>query len=110
MDSPADKFWVYLTKISPEVTETDIEKLAKECLRVDEVAVKSLIPRGRPSSTLSFISFKVGVDPESKSKALDPASWPQGIEFREFIEDEGRRTQHFWKPTPNVDSGPIIIS
>lgn len=108
VDRPVDKFWIYLTKISPDVSESDIEKLAKECLHTDEVAAKSLIPKGRSPSTLSFVSFKVGVRHELKSKAMDPISWPQGIEFREFIEDEGRRTQHFWKPAPPADAGPAI--
>lgn len=108
VDRPTDKFWVYLTKISPDVTEQDVENLAKECLHVEEVTVKSLIPRGRPRSALSFISFKVEVSPETRSKAMDPLSWPQGIEFREFIEEEGRRTQNFWKPIPNADSGTTM--
>lgn len=110
MDRTSDKFWVYLSKICPEVSETDIERLAKDCLHTDEVVVKSLIPRGRSLSTLSFVSFKVGVSLELKPKAMDPVSWPQGIEFREFIEDEGRKTQHFWKPVLSVDSGPMTSS
>nr|XP_029730479.1 uncharacterized protein LOC115267536 [Aedes albopictus] len=95
VDRPVDQFWVYLSKISPEVSETDVVKLVKDCLHTDEVAVKSLIPRGRSLSTLSFISFKVGVSRELETKAMDPMSWPQGIEFREFIEEEERRPQNF---------------
>ncbi|XP_062556831.1 uncharacterized protein LOC134221658 [Armigeres subalbatus] len=53
-----DKFWIYLSKISPDVSEADVEKLAKDCLNVDEATVKSLIPRGKQVSTMSFISFK----------------------------------------------------
>jgi hypothetical protein len=106
-DRPADKFWVYLTKISPDVSEADVEKLVKECLHTDEVVAKSLIPKGRPRSTLSFVSFKVGVNFVLKPKAMDPLSWPQGIEFREFI-DDSTRPQNFWRPQQNADAGPVI--
>lgn len=99
-----DKFWLYLTKISPDVSESDVQSLAMECLQTNEIVVKSLIPRGRPLSMLSFVSFKVGVKKDLKSMAMNPATWPQGIEFREFIELESN-ARHFWKPAPRLDPG-----
>lgn len=99
-----DKFWVYLTKISPEVSESEVEILAKECLQTSDVVVKSLVPKGRPPSMISFLSFKVGVHKDLKSKAMDPVNWPQGIQFREFI-DYDTNARHFWKPAPRFDPG-----
>lgn len=104
-----ENFWVYITKISPDVSESDVLDLAKERLRTEDVVVKSLVPRGKPLSTLSFVSFKVGVRKDLKSKAMDPATWPQGIQFREFV-DHGSNVQHFWKPPQRVDPGATASS
>lgn len=101
------KFWLYLTKISPEVQESDIELLVKERLKTTDVTVKSLVPKGRPLSELSFMSFKVGVHEDLKPNAMDPATWPQGIQFREFI-DHGSNTRLFWKPAPRFDPGTTL--
>lgn len=99
-----DTFWLYLTRISPEVSENDVLNLAKECLQTSEVVAKSLVPRGKPLSMLSFVSFKVGVNKGHKSKAMDPATWPQGIQFREFVDQESN-ARHFWKPPQRIDPG-----
>lgn len=102
--TPESKFWIYLTKISPEVTEDEVVNLAKNCLQVDNVVAKALVPRGRPLSSLTFISFKVGVSQELKHKAMDPSTWPQEIQFREFVET-GSSVRHFWKPGQAADPG-----
>lgn len=99
-----DKFWVYLTKISPEVSESDVQCLAQDRLQTADVVVKSLVPRGKPLSMLSFVSFKVGVHKDLKSKAMDPATWPEGIQFREFI-DHDSNVRNFWRPSLRLDPG-----
>lgn len=104
-DTPGNKFWIYLTKISPEATEEDIVNLAKSCLQSEDVIAKALVPKGRPPSTLTFISFKVGVSQDLKSKAMNPSTWPPQIQFREFIETNST-VQHFWKPSQRIDPGP----
>lgn len=99
-----DRFWVYLTKISPVVKEIDVQNLVKERLLTDDVVAKILVPRGRTLSTLTFVSFKVGVRHDLKAKAMDPSMWPPEIEFREFV-DHGSNVQHFWKPMQGMDPG-----
>lgn len=99
-----DSFFLYLTKISPEVSESDVLNLAQECLQTSDVVVKSLVPRGRSPSMLSFLSFKVQVHKDLKSKAMDPVTWPEGIQFREFVTYESN-ARLFWKPTPRIDPG-----
>lgn len=99
-----ENFWVYLTKISPEVSENDVLNLAKERLQTEDVVVRSLVPRGKPLSMLSFVSFKVGVHNDYKSKAMDPATWPKGIQFREFVDNDSN-SRHFWKPPQRIDPG-----
>ncbi|XP_055633751.1 uncharacterized protein LOC129774078 [Toxorhynchites rutilus septentrionalis] len=99
-----DKFWVYLSKISPDVKEADVQQLVKERLSTDDVIAKPLVPKGRPLSTLTFVSFKIGVSQDLKAKAMDPSTWPREIEFREFLE-YGTNVQHFWKPPQVIDTG-----
>lgn len=98
-----------MTKISPEATEDDIVDLAKSCLQVEDVVAKALVPRGRPLATLTFLSFKVGVKMDLKSKAMDPCTWPPEIQFREFI-DTSTNVQHFWKPNQRTDPGTSKIA
>ncbi|XP_019532961.2 uncharacterized protein LOC109404515 [Aedes albopictus] len=107
-DTSVSKFWIYLTKISPEATEDDILNLARRCLQTEDVVAKALIPKGRPPSTLSFVSFKVGVSQELKCKALDPCTWPPQVQFREFIETTSN-FQPFWKPSQRTDPGPSSV-
>ncbi|XP_055527344.1 uncharacterized protein LOC129719963 [Wyeomyia smithii] len=102
--SSVDKFWVYLTKISPEVSESDVQNLARECLQTNDIIVKPLAPKGKPLSMLSFVSFKV-----LRAKEMNPSTWPQGIEFREFIDSEPI-TRNFWKPKPRLDPGATSTS
>lgn len=83
------KFWLYLSRIRPDVSNEAVCSMVKANLELesDPVVVK-LVPKGKDISTLSFVSFKIGIDDDLKTKALDPATWPEGILFREF-EDYG---------------------
>lgn len=82
-----DKFWLYLSRIRPDTTDNVISAIAKECLETTmDPEVVRLVPKGVDTSGLSFISFKVGLDPVLKNVALDPSTWPDGILFREFEE------------------------
>lgn len=91
-----DKFWLYLSRIRPDTAIEVVSALAKDCLDISkDPEVVKLVPKGKDTTGLSFISFKIGLDPELKNIALDPSTWPEGILFREF-EDYG--TPHFRKP------------
>lgn len=95
------KFWLYLSRISPSATVEQIAALAKQRLGTDELEVVKLIAKGRDVSTLSFVSFKVGINIELKNKALCSSIWPKGMLFREF--SDNRSNENFWEPrrTPN---------
>lgn len=81
------KFWLYLSGLHPLVTAEDIQKIASRCLKLTVPAdVVRLVPMGVDIAKLSFISFKVGLDPSIKDLALDASTWPSGILFREFID------------------------
>lgn len=102
------KFWVYLSRISPDVTAEQVISMVKSRLATEDVVAFRLVPKDRDISTLSFVSFKVGMKQELRAKALTASTWPTGIYFREF-EEKGRREQNFWKPSetahPEVTPG-----
>lgn len=58
--------------------------------------VVKLVPKGADISNMSFISFKIGLDPALKTNALDHLTWPVGIRFREFKDFS---VQKFRKPS-----------
>lgn len=101
-----NKFWLYLSRIACNVTAEQIRSLAQQRLGTDEVEVVRLVAKGRDINTLSFISFKVGMKSDLKTKALCTSTWPKGILFREF--NDNRSNENFWRPpvTPNHQDQP----
>lgn len=56
---------------------------------------------------MSFISFKIEMRRELKTKALARATWPAGLIVREF---EDRNSEKFWDPsidTPTVSKDQL---
>ena len=84
--APTVKFWLYLSKLNPLISDSDVKMIVSRCLKTTEPGdVVRLVPKGKDVSTMSFVSFKIGLDPELRNAALNPSSWPSGILFREFI-------------------------
>lgn len=78
-------FWLYLSGFDPKATEDNIRELVKSNLdNGGTVDVRKLVPKGKNLDELTFVSFKVGINPELKDTALLPATWQKGITFREF--------------------------
>ena len=92
-----DKFWLYLSGISPDVPDQTVTELAVEKLGTHEVTVVKLISRGRDPRSLNFISYKIGLPVSFKNKAMSSSTWPVGIVFREF-ENKSATKRVFWKP------------
>lgn len=85
--APPVKFWLYLSRLNPLITDDDVQSVVSRCLSTtDPIDVVRLVPKGKDTSNLTFVSFKVGLDPDLKDCALDPASWPSGLQFREFVD------------------------
>ncbi|KXJ70093.1 hypothetical protein RP20_CCG024858 [Aedes albopictus] len=94
---PENKFWLYLSRIRPDVTNEQISEMVKANLELDEAPnVVKLVAKDADVSRMNFISFKVGLDPVLKTRALDPSTWPEGLMFREF---EEYSAQKFRKPS-----------
>lgn len=108
--APSQKFWIYLSRISRDVTADQVRELARQRLGTDDVEAVRLVANGRDISTLSFISFKIGINPELKAKALSTSTWPKGMLFREFRDNKA--AANFWKPnrTPNAEASPSNLS
>lgn len=119
-DQREQKFWLYLSRIQPDVATEAVSAMVKANLETeDNPIVVKLVPKGKDISTLSFVSFKIGIDKGLKAKALDPASWPEGIMFREFENFGGSRSQlptkiaRFLTPntqTPQMDTPTMNLT
>lgn len=99
--SEPKKFWLYLSRIRPDVANESVLGMVKANLNLSENPdIVKLVPKGKDVSNLTFISFKIGLDPGLKSQALDPSTWPEGIMFREF-----NGSQKFRKPVNPSPTG-----
>lgn len=87
IDLNEDLVWVYLSAFHPSTTDDEISSLVSECLGLEtheKPRVTKLVPRGKDPSTLTYVSFKVGVNQNKRDVALSCDSWPESIQFREF--------------------------
>ena len=102
------RFWLNLSKICPDVTVEAVCAMTKANLNIetDPIVVK-LVPKGKALESLSFVSFKIGLDSVLKQKALDPETWPEGLMFREF-ENYGSAKFRLPKKT-NMLATPLLI-
>lgn len=103
---PMEMFWLYLSRIHPSVKPESIEKLVRDCVQNDgPIKVIPLVKKGADISRMSFISYKVGMDPKLREVALSSNTWPRGILFREF---EDSSSKNMWMPAANTPA--ITIS
>lgn len=102
------KFWLYLSRIAPEVSVDQVAALAKKRMGTDDIQAFRLVAKNRDVTTLSFISFKIGMSADLKPKALSSTTWPKGIVFREFSGDSSN--SFFWRPRlPSASNDPLNI-
>ncbi|KAL9694602.1 hypothetical protein quinque_013887 [Culex quinquefasciatus] len=95
---PNDLWYLWLSSFPPSVTDEDIHSMVKECLSVeddDPIVVKMLVKKGVDVSTLSSVTFKVGIGRDYRESSMDAANWPEGLSFREFVDIDRR-------PAPTV--------
>lgn len=93
---PTAKFWIYLSRIAPHVSDNEITALVQECVPGAQPIVKKLVRKDADLNSFAFISFKVGIDLQFKDIALDASNWPTGIYFRQF--EERNSSKVFWDP------------
>ena len=90
------KFWLYVSRVARDVSADQMCAYVKKRLGTNDIQVTRLVAKGRDKSSLSFISFKIGMDTNLKSKALSTSTWPKGIVYREF--SDNRVSENFWRP------------
>lgn len=83
---PAEKFWIYLSRIAPHVSEEQVAALVEKCLPGAHPLIRKLIKKDADLNSFAFVSFKIGIDLHQKELSLDPSTWPDGIYFRAFEE------------------------
>lgn len=107
-EEPRPKFWLYLTGFHPQTSNDDITKIVTRSMDCnDAIDVVKLVPREADLSKLSFVSFKIGLNPTLKDTALRPSTWPERVKFREF-QDFSRKSSStlnplVYSPNPNDD-------
>lgn len=103
--APTPTFWLYLSGFHPMINEKDVEKIVSRCLNVnDGMKVIRLVPKGMDVSNMSFVSFKIGLDPASKPQALNAENWPDGLLFREFMDQPKNMSQRNNSTRENLPS------
>lgn len=81
------KFWLYLSGFQPRISPDDVQKIVARCLDISTPCdVTRLVPKGRDVSNMSFVSFKIGLDPSLQQRALLASTWLDGLVFREFVD------------------------
>lgn len=84
---PEELLWIYLSAFDPSTSDNDIANLTRECLGLDsnvDPKVVKLVPKDRDLTTLSYVTFKVGVNKDLRETALASDTWPENVNFREF--------------------------
>ena len=77
-------FWLYLSE--ERVSEERITHLAQTQLNTEVLKVSKLVAKSKDIGSYSFVSFKVGMSLDLRSKALSTETWPAGIKFREWTD------------------------
>lgn len=81
------KFWLYLSGFQPLISIEDVQKIVTRCLDLSAPGeVIRLVPKGKDVSNMSFVSFKIGLDPSIRERALLASTWLDGLVFREFVD------------------------
>lgn len=101
------RFWLYLAGFNPLITDDDIKLIVSQCMGLPDLhpEVTKLVKKDADTSRYSFVSFRVGLDPEHEERALEDI-WPKGISFREF-EDSSKNSRD-QPPTANKTDFPPL--
>lgn len=93
------KFWLYLSGFQPLISTDDVQKIVARCLDISTPCdVIRLVPKGKDVSNMSFVSFKIGLDPTLQERALQASTWLEGLAFREFVDQSKNSRRSTIKP------------
>lgn len=94
--------WIFVSRLSPDTTTEEMASYVEQQLGTSDIVVYKLLAKDRDMSSVSFISFKIGIPHSLRSQALSSSIWPTHVVFREY-EKRTEMTQNFWRPqiSPN---------
>lgn len=99
--STADSnFSLFLSNIDLSVTEEDVHAMVSRSLgtpQPERIDITKLTSIWNSRRSMDYLSFKVVLDKKWKVRAMDPATWPNNVRFREFV----NKNNDTWRP---VDS------
>lgn len=77
--------WIFLGRVKPNATESDIESYVKDTLDIADVKCVKIVGND------DIASFKIGVKESLVKGLLDPNLWPTGVAVKEFLPRNPRR-------------------
>lgn len=82
--------------------------MVKANLALDaDLEVVKLVAKKKDLNTLSFVSYKIGLDPSLKTKAFNPNTWPEDLMFCES-EDYAQKNRFSLKSRRPMTSVHLI--
>lgn len=88
-----EKFWLFFTRLKNTVNEDQMLRMVSTAIGSNNVTVRKLVACWKDISTLPYVSFKIGIDPEFKNVAMLSSTWPTGVCYREF-----HNNYELWEP------------
>lgn len=80
------KKWFYVSNLKPGTSESMVKSYICTKTKIDtsEVTVKSLLKKNHDPASITFTSFKVGIDETTDTEALN-SIWPDNVTINVFI-------------------------
>lgn len=99
------KFWLYLSGFQPLISPDDVQKIVTLCLELSSPCdVIRLVPKGKDVSNMSFVLFKIGLDPSLQQRALLASTWLDGLVFREFVDQSKNSRRPSFNPVDDFQT------
>lgn len=77
--------WFHISNMPLDTTANSLRRYIMEKFGSSKVICNSLIKKEAPRSKLTFLCFKVGVQPRDSCKCWASDSWPKGVSVRRFF-------------------------
>lgn len=90
-------FSLFLSNIDVSASERDVYRMVSRSLGTSElerIDIIRLTTNWSDRRTIDYLSFKVVLDGKYKSRAMNPATWPVNVKFREFV----NKCNNTWRP------------
>lgn len=93
------KAWFHVSRFGPETTAEELKTYISEKISSDQVECYRLVAKGRDTSELRFVTFKIGVLDSSKIAIMDASIWPSNVSVRPFEQRSGFQAKYASLPS-----------